>query len=745
MTDVPRPRPGRTLAAALTPLALATALAAAAPALPARAQAIMPAANPDADRLADLVRRIGASPRDLSALVEAGELSFKLGDATAAAALYKRAEAIDPRNARVKGGIARILVAGERPGEALRYFDEAQRYGAVMARYADDRGLAYDLIGEQERAQRDYRLALAQGGGQSDELDEIRRRYALSLGISGRQQEALAEIDALLRRSDRGAWRARAFILAMGGDVAGANRIATGMMPPGMAQGLAAFFQRLPTLNAADRAFAVHFGEVAPTPARLADARMVPVLPVLGADPYAPRRVEVAAAAPAPAATKPLSRGEQRRRLKEAERQRQIAARAAAAAARARPPSRQVAAAAPVTATPPVAPPAAVTATASPPMSTPAAPAPQLAAATPPVAARAAPPPATAPTSTPATATANVAGARPAGAPVQGTQLAAATPPPSTAPRPTGSAIPPAATTPPAPSVAAAAARPTPPRLGEDSILARIVAGISVPGAELGVTPMPGAQRVVAVAAPPAPTGASIEEAARAAERNVAADEQKRQRLAEAKRVTTREVAADAPAEPVRGQRRQLAAADAKRSARDAVEEAPATGKRARGTVANEDASTRGAGRKVADRADATKSSAGKSSAGKTGDERATASKSGKADGTAKTDRGDKAEKANKSARTTRDEPPRIWVQVAGGANADDLGKAWKAAQGKAPALAGKRAYTTPLRATNRVVTGPFKTEAEARAMVNTLAKQGLSAFTFTSEAGQKVSRLDAK
>jgi len=738
MTDVPRPRPGRTLAAALAPLALAAALAAA-PATVARAQAIMPAANPDADRLAQLVRRIGASPRDLSALIEAGELSFKLGDATAAAALYKRAETIDPRNARVKGGIARILVNGERPGEALRYFDEAQRYGAVMARYADDRGLAYDLIGEQERAQRDYRLALAQSGAQGDELDEIRRRYALSLGISGRQQEALAEIDTLLRRSDRGAWRARAFILAMGGDVSGANRIATGMMPPGMAQGLAAFFQRLPTLNAADRAFAVHFGEVTPTPARLADARMVPVLPVLGADPYAPRRIEVATATPPPVAEKPLSRSEQRRRLKEAERQRQLAARTARTA----PASRQSAARPVVSVTPTPTPPPQVAAASLPATSSSAAArTTPLASAAPASVARASIPstpaaPLTNAGAVPATArglaapaesavaTATPTPSAPVPTSIAGVQVAAATPAaprPAPTPPPSPAATPPAA---PAPAPAIAAAHPTPPRLGEDSILARIVAGISVPGAELGVAPMPGSQRVVAVAAPPAPTGGSLDEAAEAAERNAAADEQKRQRLAAAKRVTTRDVAAEEPAEPTRARVRRLAAAD-KRTSRAAEEEdAPVGKKGARGRAATDaEPPAKGTAKKGAsDRKLASKkdSDANDAPAGKTGTK-----------GSVKA-----------AAKAERQEPARIWVQVAGGANPGDLGKAWKAAQGKAPALAGKRAYTTPVRATNRVVTGPFKTQAEARAMVNTLAKQGLSAFTFTSEAGQKVSRLE--
>ena len=86
-----------------------------------------------------------------------------------------------------------------------------------------------------------------------------------------------------------------------------------------------------------------------------------------------------------------------------------------------------------------------------------------------------------------------------------------------------------------------------------------------------------------------------------------------------------------------------------------------------------------------------------------------------------------------------------MWVQVAGGANEGDLGKAWKAARSRAPALASKKAYTTPLRATNRVLAGPFKDDDDARQFVNTLRKQGVSAFTFTSDKGQKVTKLADK
>ncbi|WP_341207525.1 SPOR domain-containing protein [uncultured Sphingomonas sp.] len=664
MTHVARSRSGRfRLAGCLAVSLAALSMTAAGGAV---AQEVVATPNPDADRLADVVRRLGSAPRDLSALIEAGDLSFALGDATAAAALYKRAEAVDPNNGRVKAGIARILVNGERPGEALRYFEQAQRHGAPMPQYADDRGLAYDLIGEQERAQQDYRLALAQGGREATREDEIRRRYALSLGISGRRDDALAQIEPLLRRQDRGAWRARAFILAMNGDVSGANKIATSMMPRGMAGGLAAFFQRLPTLSPVDRAFAVHFGEVAPTPARLADARMVPPLTPLAGT---PARTQVAAVAPTvqplPTPQKKLSRSEQRRRDR---------AEAQLAAANTRSP---------------VPTPAAATPTPTP---TPTATAPVQQAAV--QAPRAAPQSVTEP-------------ARPAA------QVAAATPTPM--PTSVAQSQPvPARTITPAPQLAAANTTPprpeatrrapplrvSPPRISEDSILARIVAGISVPAAELGVAPMPGAQRVPVVA-PPAPAAATLEDAAQTAERNAAADEQKRTRLAATKRLSQKAVAAA-----------------------EQPEEASAAKPLDRKARAKERAAADTAGKPAAKPLDR------KARAKELAAEKA------KKDAAAK-------EAAEKKA--ARAEPARIWVQVASGANADDMPKAWKNAQAKADALAGKRAYTVPNRATNRLVTGPYKTEAEARAAVNALKKQGLSAFTFTSEPGQKMTRLGGK
>jgi cytochrome c-type biogenesis protein CcmH/NrfG len=72
-----------------------------------------PVPTPDADQLAAAMRRVGENPRDVQALLTAGELSLRLGDAGGAASLFKRAEAIEPMNGRVRAGMARILVTQE--------------------------------------------------------------------------------------------------------------------------------------------------------------------------------------------------------------------------------------------------------------------------------------------------------------------------------------------------------------------------------------------------------------------------------------------------------------------------------------------------------------------------------------------------------------------------------------------------------------------------------------------------------
>lgn len=655
----------------LSGLLLASALVS-----PAHAQEIVQAlpGTTDADALAADMRRLAANPRDVDALVDAAQLSLRLDDMRASAALLARAGAVDPRNPRVKAGQGSILVRSERPGEALRYFAQAESMGLDTRAFAADRALAYDLIGEQERAQRDYRTALRDRPAD----DETIRRYALSLGISGQRQRALALLDPLVRRSDRGAWRAQAFVLAMTGDVGGASRIAATMMPGG-AQGLAAFFARLPTLPATDRAFAVHFGEVRATPERVADARMAPPLSPLPREAGSPTvvasntvaaptrrrdrdgsRTQVAAARVPPVVSPRMSRETaavvvrpqpQPATAIASVQPTRTASTVPTAVAAAAPASSVVRPAAPAQYRPPI---ATVATTTLPPQPSSAA-----AARVETTTTVTAPPRSDVPPSTVALA------AQPSPA-----LASASTPPPASTTVIQPSTTPPtqlAAAPPPARTAAGG-------RMSEDSILARIVAGLSIPASELGVEG-PDRPAPVAQAAPPVARPAPVIPAPVRPDPVIAAK-------AEADRVATEKLAT------------AKAAADRRAADRKAV-----------------------------------------------ADKKALAEKKAAAAEKALADK-----EAAEAKRQARANPERIWVQVAGGAFEGDLPKAFARVKAKAPAVFGSRdAWTTPLRATNRVLAGPFKTDAEARVFVNDLSKQGVSAFTFTSEEGQPVKRLGAK
>ena len=667
-------------------LASAALLLASVPAASPAQEVVQPLpGTTDADRLAEQMRALAANPRDLNALVAAADLSLSLGDLSGAASLYARAEKVSPNDPRIKAGEGAILVRSERPGEALRYFAQAEAAGYDVRRYAGDRGLAYDLIGQPERAQRDYRLAMQNGAN-----DEVIQRYALSLGIVGQRDAALQLLDPLVRKQDRSAWRTRAFVLAMTGDQPGAEKIVTTMLPQGMAQGLLPFFQRLPALSPADRAFAVHFGEVHASPERIADARLAPVPPQL-----APERPPVALAA-VQTPTRPTGRETRRGRTTRETKQPTVA----------------LAANTPSVATPAAAPSfQAVTAALARVQPVPAAtnPAPVTQASTTamvqPLPSRASAAPVATPTTasaanvaiasaitrpvvtpTPATANPVAATATPQHPVVTVAAAVAPTPATATPTRPAAvsttvastpatAVVQPLLATRPAEVATATPIVSVPPaKPDSDSVLARIVASLSIPASELGVTEP--------VRATPAPATADD-----TAARVLAEAKAKEERDAAAKKALALKAAADKRA----ADRKALADKKALAAKKLADEKAAAAKKEA-------------AEKKLAE-----------------------------------------AKEAAEAKKLARANPSRIWVQVAGGANEDDLPKAWAAAKAKAPALAGKSGWKTPLRATNRVLTGPFKTDAEARSFVNQLTKQGIGAFTFTSDAGQVVERLSAK
>jgi Flp pilus assembly protein TadD len=246
------------------------------------------------------LRNLNENPRSFDALIGAGRAAIDVGDPQAALAFFGRAEEMWPTDYRVKAGMGSSLVHLEQAHNALRFFEEAKALGAPDLELARDRGLAYDIIGDPRRAQQDYTLLL-----RSRDDPEVRRRLALSLAISGQRAAAQAVIDPQLRSNDRSAWRAWAFVLALTGDIEEALRAAQSTMPAGQAPSMRRFFERLPQLNHAQRAMAVHFGHFPGDGRPTAAAHQVDTRPYEGAlqlagvdRPPAAQRVAAPAAAP---------------------------------------------------------------------------------------------------------------------------------------------------------------------------------------------------------------------------------------------------------------------------------------------------------------------------------------------------------------------------------------------------------------------------------------------------------------
>src|SRR4029079_2249292 len=206
------------------------------------------------DALARYIRTLASDPRDFGSLIGAGKAALGLGDNQAAAGFFARADEVNPRSPLPQAGMGAVSVANGEPQAAWPYFTRAQQLGAPTAIFGSDRGLAYDLLGQQANAQADYRAAL--GGPDSD---EARRRLALSLAISGDKAGALAALAPLIAKGDAAAARARAFVCALTGDSNGAM-VAIDAAMPGSWTRVQPFLSRLPALLPAQKAAAVNLG-----------------------------------------------------------------------------------------------------------------------------------------------------------------------------------------------------------------------------------------------------------------------------------------------------------------------------------------------------------------------------------------------------------------------------------------------------------------------------------------------------
>ena len=607
--------------------------------------------NDPADRLAANLVILSQNPRDVNALTEAGLSAIAVGDGNAALSFLARAEEISPSNGRIKAAIGSALLLMEKPTEALKLFGEAASLGVPEQVIARDRGLAYDLRGDSKRAQRDYALAL-----RADPDDDLTIRYALSLGISGDDHRALELLDPLLRQRNLAAWRARAFVLAMNGDMKGAEGVANTVMPGGSGASMSPFLRRLAILNPAERALAVNFG-IMPS-----DGQHYAMVET--GDPYRPSGLggpsDALIPAGDPLGPRPEDTGEPRRRGEPASKEpRRRPGRDRETLTAARDPSGDGAA------SPPPDPSGVLSQ--------------RVGKRIGPVDPQRLPPEVRAVLKSDATQPA--AGERPVQVIVTN------------------------ATSLPPPSGAMATASPTPPPTVIARASAEPAARFEVPDAAQqaalqtgnAVTPQPEVRTVFTT-----PITNQLPPEARP---EPAIQQVLMGSPAEAQPVPPPAQIVSPPA-PVVASGGGLGAFLAGLQTEEESVAGPLP------SVAEMKAARLAALRKANAEADA------------------------------------RAAKEVKEAerRLAAKSPPRIWVQIATGANESGLPGTWKKLKEKAPAaLKGLSPSSVPFKATNRLLVGPFKSQAEARALVNTIGKAGLSGSTFTSEAGQEIAKVSAR
>lgn len=661
---------------------------------PSIAPTTLPSVSSDpAALLSENLKALARDPYNVDALINAGMGALAVGDANAAFGFLARAEELSPSNARVKAGLGSALTMMEKSREALRLFDEASALGAPERDIASDRGLAHDLEGEGKKAQKDYLTALAAAPS-----DEVTRRLALSLGIAGERDAALARLDPLIRRNDQGAWRARAFILAMHGDMANAEKIVRMVAPPETAGSMVSFMQRLAGLSVGARAHAVHFGTL-PTSgssvvvASAADEGFRPVDAASAARlsaPVADRPAIVAAA-------QPLDPREARRQAK---RQKELA-RLAEKGRGAKPAD-----------------------------STPAKPvSPEVAART------------SAAMPGPNDRLVVVKGAKQLPLP-DAVVVRSAT---DAAPRPTQVAT------------VAAASSPLPSPLFEvpPSPPKRVVTQTSAPSSEIPATGTNATSRPAALGSPPPsmgstivpvtgpaaplnPTSASVTPASQGVVAQSTPIQTASAQTAPAPSVIkpTEIAASSMPLEqpPVIAQTITPASTPSAASPSASGSAAPARPRLSLGEIVQ-----------TLELEEETKSVALPDEA-KMKAARIAAQKKAAADEKIRAEKAAEEKRLAEEEAKAKRNPARIWVQVATGNNRAGLPGTWRKLKDQAPkALAKQSAWVAPFRQTNRMLVGPFKSAGDAREMVNNLGKEGVQATTFSSDPGQEIARIGGK
>lgn len=207
-------------------------------------------------KLNDALGRLAKDPRDVAALVDAGKASLDIGDVDAAIGFFQRAAALAPTDPRAKAGLAGAYIRKKDPFSAIPLFEEAAAVGRLEPDRLADRGLAYDLVGDGQKAQEFYHQSLAAAPS-----DEAARRLALSQAIGGDRRGMEVTLAPLLQKQDKAAWRTRAFGLAILGYADEADAISRQNLPADKASAMSAYLHYMPRLTPSQQAAAANLGQ----------------------------------------------------------------------------------------------------------------------------------------------------------------------------------------------------------------------------------------------------------------------------------------------------------------------------------------------------------------------------------------------------------------------------------------------------------------------------------------------------
>ena len=668
-------------------------------AIPTVSRPVVQSTGPSPTReLNAALARLAADPRNVQALHDAAEAALRLGDSDAALGFLTRATELEPGSLRSKVLMGKAYLVAENPVEAVRAFDEAERAGADTFAMAADRALAYDLVGDNGRAQRWYPVALSQ-----KQDDEVTRRYALSLAISGDRRGAEALIAPLINRQDRPTWRTRTFVMAVTGGPDEAVAVAYASMPQDLAAGIAPYLRYMPRLTPAQQAAAANFGRF-PRAADIGrdDSRIVQYAAL---NPRGPRMAEAGlipsgtALGPSASAAKP-SREKRRRPGRD---------------------DQQLASAAPVRTVPATQPSRFAVPSATP------TPTPQNVVSRPAI-----PSPAPGASAQPVRSGVLSVLDLPPGAqrapvpPIRAGQTASVTSPVvAPAPKPV---VQQQDQPQPQPQIVApvrvASASIAPARVAETSTGSAPKPVVLVPSPGFDLALMGGTTTV----ASPAPV---TSEASAPQPQQVATANPPLQSVVVPQSAAADTSAPEKPADfaslfktftpPVEERQAQVEAVDITKIAPKPPKADP-RGERPDGPT------------------DVSRTSAKEPEKAATKDAKAIAKDPKKAAKDAKDAKDAKAKKATPS------HPSRIWVQVLTGANKDVMDNEWRRLVKEAPTVfRGRKPYLSPWRSNYRLLTGPFESEASSQEFITKLSKEGVASYQWTSPAGQAVDTLSLK